>query len=77
MTLSLLISKHSLNKAYLASKMNMPVGTFKNKLNEKLTQYRLTEIEEEQLKDILLHMAADIQDVAGITFHEAIKNIVR
>lgn len=57
--------------------MKMPVGTFKNKLNEKLTQYRFTEEEESQLKDILIDMAADIQDVAGMSFNEALKKIAK
>lgn len=55
----------------------MPVGTFKNKLNEKLVQYRFSVDEENQLKEILLDMAADIQDVAGMTFNEALKKIVK
>lgn len=70
-----MIDRHSINKAHLASKMKMPVGTFKNKLNEKLTQYRFSVDEENQLKEILLDMAADIQDVAGMTFNEALKKI--
>jgi hypothetical protein len=57
--------------------MKMPVGTFKNKLNEKLTIYRFTEDEETRLKEILLDIAADIQDVAGISFHEALKTIAK
>lgn len=77
LTLSTLIDRHSINKAHLASKMDMPVGTFKNKLNEKLTQYRFSEGEETRLKEILLDMSADIQEVAGMTFNEALKKIVK
>lgn len=64
MTLSQLITTHSINRAHLASKMGMPVGTFNNKLSEKLSQYRFTESEEEKLKEILKDMAADIEIVA-------------
>lgn len=72
-----MIDRHSINKAHLASKMEMPVGTFKNKLNKKLLQYRFSEDEETRLKEILLDMAADIQEVAGMTFNEALKKIVK
>lgn len=66
LTLWRLIEAHSLNKAHLASKMKMPVGTFKNKLSETQTAYRFTDQEEEKLKAILRDMAADIETVAGI-----------
>ena len=60
LNLSQLIEKHVINKAFLASKMPMPKGTFNNKLSEKLTQYHFTENETERLKEILRDMAADI-----------------
>jgi hypothetical protein len=71
-----LIEKHAINKAHLASKMNMPVGTFKNKLSDKQTAYRFTEEEIFRLKEILRDMAADIETVAGITFNKALAAIV-
>jgi hypothetical protein len=71
-----LIEKHAINKAHLASKMNMPVGTFKNKLSDKQTAYRLTDEELERLKTILRDMAADIETVAGISFNKALATIV-
>lgn len=77
MTLSQLINKHNLNKAHLASLMKMPAGTFKNKLSEKYPAYKFTEAEENKLKEILIDMAADIQDVAGMSFQEALKKIVK
>ncbi len=77
LTLCQLINKHNLNKAHLASLMKMPAGTFKNKLSEKYTAYRFTEAEESKLKEIMIDMAADIQDVAGMSFQEALKKIVK
>lgn len=55
--------------------MDMPAGTFKNKLSETQTAYSFTEDETERLKTILMEMSSDIQEVAGITFNEAIKQI--
>jgi hypothetical protein len=57
--------------------MKMPVGTFKNKLSETQTAYKFTDEETEQLKEVLMDMAADVQDVCGITFNEALKKIVK
>lgn len=77
MTLSQLINKHNLNKAHLASLMKMPAGTFKNKLSEIQTAYKFTDEEENNLKEILLDMAADIQDVAGMSFKQALTKAVK
>jgi len=76
LTLSQLIECHSINRAHLASKMGMPVGTFKNKLSEKQTAYRFTLDEEDKLKEILRDMAADIETVAGISFNKALATII-
>ena len=77
MTLQTLISQWKLNKVHLASKMGMPVGTFKNKLSPTQIAYSFTETETEQLKSVLMDMAADIQEVAGISFNDALKKIVK
>jgi uncharacterized protein YbgA (DUF1722 family) len=77
LTLHQLIDRHSINKAHLASKMKMPVGTFKNKLSDNQPIYKFTEEEENKLKEILLDMAADIQEAAGMTFNEALKKIAK
>lgn len=61
----------------MASKMDMPVGTFKNKLSTTQTAYKFTDEEEAHLKNILMEMSADIQQVCGITFNEALKQIVK
>jgi len=74
-SLSSLISSWKLNKVLLASKMGMPAGTFKNKLSERQTAYRFTEAETETLKGILLEIASDIQDIAGMTFNQALSQI--
>lgn len=55
--------------------MPMPVGTFKNKLSEKQTAYTFTEAEENRLKEILLDVSSDIQEVAGMTFNQALSKI--
>lgn len=77
LTLQTLISQWKLNRVLLASKMNMPVGTFKNKLSDKQIAYSFTTEETEQLKSVLMDMSADIQEVAGISFNDALKKIVK
>ena len=57
--------------------MKMPAGTFKNKLSDTQTAYKFTEAEENKLKEILIDMAADIQDVAGMSFQEALSKVVK
>jgi hypothetical protein len=76
-TLQSLISMWHINKVYLASKMDIPAGTFNNKLSTTQTAYKFTEDKENKLKNILLEMSSDIQEVAGITFNEALKQIGR
>lgn len=61
----------------MASQMKMPVGTFKNKLSERQTAYKFTDEETEQLKEVLMEMSADIQDLCGLSFNEALKKIVK
>lgn len=55
----------------------MPVGTFKNKMNENQSAYRFTDAEHEQLLQILRELAMDIEQVAGITFNNALASIVK
>lgn len=75
MTLQTLINLWKLNKVHLASKIGMPVGTFKNKLSPTQTAYKFTEEEEYQLKNILLEMSSDVQEVCGISFNQALQKI--
>lgn len=57
--------------------MKMPVGTFKNKLSETQTAYKFTDEETELLKSVLMDMAADVQEVCGMSFNEALKKIAK
>jgi hypothetical protein len=56
--------------------MNMPVGTFKNKLNENQIAYHFTDSEQEQLLEVLRELASDIQTIAGVTFNQALSQLV-
>lgn len=70
-----LIEKWKLNKGLLSSKMNMPLGTFCNKLNPKHTAY-FTDAETIQLKAVLMDLSGDIDALGGIDFNDALKVIV-
>ena len=61
----------------MASKMNMPVGTFKNKLSETQPAYRFTEAEEQRLIEVLRELVGDIEGVTGISFNKALSKIVK
>lgn len=63
MTLPELIAKHKLNKAELARKMNMPLGTFVNKALDQVKPYHFTEEESKKLLAILKEMCKDIKEV--------------
>ena len=65
-----------ISKAHLASEMEMPIGTFKNKISDTQTAYKFKPEEEEKLKEILRGYAELIQTVCGITFNKALSNIV-
>jgi|GEM_PF-3011309 hypothetical protein len=56
-----LINTHKFNKAYLAGKMGLTPGAFKNKLSEKQSKYEFTGQELIKLKAILRDIAADIK----------------
>lgn len=59
----------------MASKMNMPVGTFCNKLSPKHpTQFLDAEII--KLKGILIELQNDLDAVTDIEFNDALKSIV-
>ena len=72
-----IIDGWKLNKVLLASKINMKHSTFKNKLNEKYSQYKLTESEQEKLIEVLKEMATDIENNFGISFNKALAKISR
>ena len=76
LTLSQLIERHSINKAHLASKMNMPLGTFCNKLSPKHSS-TFSDAETICLKMVLKEMGVDIAGVTDIDFNDALKTIVK
>lgn len=55
----------------------MKHSTFKNKLNEKYPQYKLTESEQEKIIEVLKEMATDIENNFGISFNKALAKISR
>ena len=63
MTLPEIIEKHKLNKAHLARLMNMPPGTFKNKVLKNVQPYHLTTLESEKLLGILKELCEDLGKV--------------
>jgi len=70
-----LINKWKLNKGLLAKKMNMPLGTFCNKLSSKHnTQFLDSELI--QLKMILKELQDDIFNEVEIDFNDAMKVVV-
>lgn len=77
LTLFQLIGETGINKAHLASKMQMPAGTFKNKLSDKQDKYRFTDEEEARLIEILKDIAETIEVTAGISFNRALATIVK
>lgn len=72
-----IIDGWKLNKVLLASKINMKHSTFKNKINAKYPQYKLTESEQEKLIEVLKEMATDIENNFGISFNKALAKISR
>ncbi len=71
-----IINKWKLNKGILASKMNMPLGTFCNKLSSKHTS-EFSDVETIRLKMVLKEMGVDIARVTDIDFNDALKTIVK
>lgn len=72
-----IIDKWKLNKVHLASKANMKHSTLKLKLSQKFPQYKLTEIEQDKLIEVLKEMANDIENNFGISFNKALAKISR
>jgi hypothetical protein len=62
-TYQTLISDWNLNRPILASKMPMPVSTFKNKLSDTQTAYHFTEAQEQKLLEILKELSTDIEAI--------------
>lgn len=66
------IDKWKVNRALLASKMNMPKGTFNNKLSDAHTAY-FTDKELNQLCNILIELRADLAGIESADFNEGLK----
>jgi hypothetical protein len=71
-----LINKWKLNKGLLAKKMNMPLGTFCNKLSSKHTT-QFSDAELVKLKMILKELQDDIFNEVEIDFNDALKTIIK
>lgn len=71
----IVIENWKLNKGLLASKMNMPLGTFCNKLNKKHSAY-FTDAEIIRLKIILNELHVDLLWVIDIDFNVALKTAI-
>lgn len=71
-----IIEKWKVNKGLLASKMEMPLGTFCNKLSPKHSA-SFTDAELIRLKMVLTEMAGDIEGVSKIDFNDALKTAVK
>jgi len=59
----------------LASKIQMPLGTFCNKLSVKHSA-SFTDAETINLKGVLIEMRNDLDSVTDIEFNDALKSIV-
>ncbi len=67
-----IVEKWKLNKVVLASKMQMPLGTFCNKLSPTHSAY-FTDKEIIQLKMVLKELSADLDGASQIDFNDALK----
>lgn len=70
-TLWEIIERWKVNRAFLASKMDMPKGTFNNKLNPEHDS-TFSDKERNLLCQILIEMRNDLEKVDGADFNEAL-----
>lgn len=71
-TLWQIIERWKVNRALLASKMDMPKGTFNNKLNPDHDS-TFSDKERNLLCQILIEMRNDLEQVEGADFNESLK----
>lgn len=71
-----IINKWKLNKGHLASKIDMPLGTFCNKLSSKHSA-SFTDAEIIRLKIVLNEMCGEIESVTQIDFNDALRTAVK
>jgi hypothetical protein len=76
LTVLQVVDKWKINRALLACKMNMPKGTFNNKLN---ASHSSTFSNDENIKliGILREMSVDIDSVNDIDFNNALKVLTK
>lgn len=70
-----LIDKWKLNKGLIAKKMNMPLGTFCNKLSSKHTA-SFSDAEIIQLKLVLKELRDELSEEVDVDFNDALKIIL-
>ena len=70
------IDQWKLNKGLLASKIEMPLGTFCNKLNPNHSA-SFSDAETIRLKMVLRELCGDIEGVTTIDFNDALKTIIK
>lgn len=75
--LLIIVNSWKLNKALLASKIEMNPYTFKMKMLGTNPKYKFTDAETERLSGVLKELAADIENVYGISFNAALAAITR
>jgi hypothetical protein len=71
-----IIEKWKINKGLLASKIEMPLGTFCNKLNPNHSA-SFSDAELIRLKMVLKEMGVELVGEADIDFNHALKTIVK
>lgn len=67
-----IIDKWKVNRALLASKMDMPKGTFNNKLSP-VHPTQFSDKEVNKLCSILIELRTDLEPVEGADFNEGLK----
>lgn len=76
MELHTLINNWKINKGLLSEKMNMPLGTFCNKLSPKHCT-KFTDAEMIRLKLILKDMGVELTETCEIDFNDALGVVIR
>lgn len=71
-----LIIRWRLNRALLASKMEMPKGTFNNKLSPSHAT-KFSPDEWQKLKCVLIDLRTELQEIDDIEFNEALQIIAQ
>ena len=70
------IEKWKINKGLLASKLEMPLGTFCNKLSPKHPT-KFSDAETVKLKGVLIEMSNELDSITDIDFNAALTVIIK